>query len=125
MPKLQQGVKIWSAKIDSPLQDWLMPWSELIGKKNMKSLFETLKPHLTPLFSDKKKFKTQALPAFQPWIQVLEKSEIIAFANRYIYPKLTSLVSKLQVDPANQSLEPLNLLFAWANLIKPETYSHA
>ena len=38
---------------------------------------------------------------FTPWIKVLETKEVISFANRYIYPKLTSLVKKLEVDPSD------------------------
>ena len=122
MPKLREALQSWNAKSGRPLQEWLTPWCELIGKRNMKQLFEVIKGQLAPLFTDKKLFKTQALAAFTPWISVLESKEVISFANRFIYPKLTSLVKRLEVDPSDQKLWPLELLFGWTRVL-PQPYS--
>lgn len=71
----------------------------------MKHLFDVIKVQLTPIFSDKKAFKTElALDMIKPWVPVLDSKEVIAFANRYIYPKLTSQVKRLEVDPSDQKL---------------------
>ena len=78
---------------------------------------------LIPLFSDKKAFKSnQALDLFKPWVSVLDSKEVINFANRYIYPKLTSLIKRLEVDPSDQKLQPLELVFSFTKLL-PEPYS--
>jgi len=42
MPKLTSALQVWSAR-DGELETWLAPWCELIGKKNMKLLFESVK----------------------------------------------------------------------------------
>ena len=80
----------------------MTPWCDLIGKRNMKQLFEVVKVQLTPIFSDKKAFKSDlALEMFKPWVRVLDTKEVISFANRHIYPKLTSLIKRLEVDPSD------------------------
>ena len=58
----------------------------------------------------------------KPWISVLEAQEIQSFANRYIIPKLTSLAKRLEVDPTDQKLTSLTLIFAWTKTL-PLAYS--
>ena len=73
----------------------------------MKQLFEIVKVQLTPIFSDKKAFKNHALELFKPWVSVLDSKELVTFANRYVYPRLTSMIKRLEVDPSDQKLKPL------------------
>lgn len=88
----------------------------------MKVLFEVVRVQIAPVFSDKKGFKDSAFDLFAPWIPVLDSREVISFANRNIVPKLTSLVKRLEVDPSDQKLGPLTLLFKWAAVL-PQSYS--
>ena len=37
----------------------------------------------------------------RPWVNVLERAEVQVFANRYVYPRLTAAVKKLEVDPSD------------------------
>ena len=117
MPKLTQALSVTNVKID--IKDWL----SLIGKRNMKQLFnEVVKVQLTPIFSDRKMFKSRALDLFSPWVSCLETKEVVSFANKYVWPKLTSQVKRLEVDPSDQDLKPLYLLFAWSRVL-PAPYS--
>ena len=80
MPKLSQALQTCAlTKNDATnIEDWLTPWCEIIGKKNMKQLFEVVKVQLVPIFSDKKAFKSDhALEVFKPWIGVLDSTEVI------------------------------------------------
>ena len=107
MPKLSQALQSWNPKKSSEkdevnLEDWFVPWRDLIGKKNIKQLFDDVaKAQITPVFTDRKLFKIQALDLFRPWAEVLDTKDTIEFANRYVYPKLTSLIKKLEVDPSD------------------------
>ena len=104
MPKLTQALQAQtiSKKGATSIEDWLNPWCELIGKKNMKQLFEVARVQIAPVFGDKKAFKSdQALETFKPWVAILDSQEVIVFANRYIYPKLTALIKRLEVDPSD------------------------
>ena len=53
---------------------------------------------------------------------MLDTKDTIEFANRYVYPKLTSLIKKLEVDPSDQDLHPITLLFDWTKAL-PLSYS--
>ena len=77
----------------------------------MKLLFEVVRVQISPIFSDKKGFKEHGLSLFAPWIAVLNTQEVISFSNRNIVPRLTSMVKRLEVDPSDQKLGPLTLLF--------------
>jgi len=74
MPKLSQTLSKCDirSKKEEPIQSWLTPWCEIIGKKNMRTLFEIVKVQLTPIFSDKKAFKDRALELFAPWVTVMD-----------------------------------------------------
>ena len=67
----------------------------------MRKLFEIVKVQLTPIFSDNKAFKDRAFELFAPWVTVIDSREVISFSNRYIIPKLTFLVKRLEVDPSD------------------------
>ena len=44
MPKLQVAIKIWNPRdTKRGLETWLTPWCDVIGKKNMKVLFDSVK----------------------------------------------------------------------------------
>jgi len=69
------------------------------------------------VFGDKKSFKKNGIKLMRPWVGVLERSEVQIFANRYVYPRITAAVKKLEVDPSSQRLGALELLFDWTRLL--------
>ena len=86
----------------------------------MKQLFEKVKQQIIPSFSDKKLFKKNGVKLLAPWVKVLEKAELRAFANRYVFPRLTSMIKRLEVDPSDQKLSSLDTLFTWTRLLPLE-----
>ena len=45
------------------------------------------------------------------WLPVLSEDQATSFLNRYITPKLSYMIQKLEVDPSDQEIKPLNVLF--------------
>lgn len=54
----------------------------------------------------------------EPWVGILEDSEIESIVIRYILPKFNYAIGKLKVDPSNQDIAPLNSLFGWSDLVR-------
>ena len=101
MPKLRAAIQSWSPREGIPLERWLTPWCEIVGKKHMSRLFEEMKVQITPVFTDKKMFAKMGLSLFSPWARVLSKQDVVNFTNRYVYPRLISMVKRLEVDPSD------------------------
>ena len=75
LPKLKQAIKAdWNPRDQSrALQTWLLPWTEILGKRNMKAMFEEdVKPRITPIFGEWKPSKPIGLLLVTPWTGVLD-----------------------------------------------------
>ena len=84
----------------------------------MKAMFEDdVKVRITPIFGEWKPSKPIGLQLIAPWIGVLDDEQVINFSNRYIMPKLSGMIQRLGVEPSSQDIEPLNILFRWAETL--------
>ena len=95
LPKLKQAIKAdWNPRDRSQaLEAWLLPWTDMLGKRNMKALFEEdVKPRITPIFGEWKPSKPIGLQLVAPWVGILDDEQVISFSNRYIMPKLSYMI---------------------------------
>ena len=91
---------------------WLLPWTGILGKRIMRSIFEDdVKPRIVPLLGDWKPQDPLGMQLIADWLPVLSEDQATSFLNRYITPKLSYMIQKLEVDPSDQEIKPLNVLF--------------
>ena len=89
-----------------------MPWTEILGKRIMRNIFdEDIKPRIVPILSDWKPQDPIGMQLISDWLPVLSENLATSFLNRYITPKLSYMIQKLEVDPSDQEIKPLNVLF--------------
>ena len=81
LPKLREQVHKWnpSDELESTndnklhkLNDWLLPWSDIVGKKNIRSFFDIIKPKLVSYFSTWKPSQFQGYELMAPWTPMLD-----------------------------------------------------
>ena len=76
LPKLQQSIKNdWCPRDPSmSVKSWLLPWTEILGKRIMREIFEDdMKPRIIPLFSDWKPYKPLGMQLISDWMPVLSE----------------------------------------------------
>lgn len=79
-----------------------MPWESVVGRRNMQTLFhEEFKPKISGLLADWKPEKDNVLDLIKPWQDTLSRADLEAFCTRYITPRLSYSLSKLEVDPSD------------------------
>ena len=124
LPKLQQTIsRDWCPRDPTMhVKSWLLPWTEVLGKRIMRQVFEDdVRPRIVPLLSDWKPYKPLGMQLVSDWMPLLSEDQATKFSNRYITPKLSHMIQKLEVDPSSQEIEPLNVLFQWSAVL-PQPY---
>lgn len=99
MPKLSREIQRFPS--DS-VCFWLMPWEKIVGRGNMRSLFESeYRPKISGMLQEWKPESDLIIDLIRPWQDTLTKEDIDKFTARYIVPRLSYSISKLEVDPSD------------------------
>eukprot|EP00347_Sterkiella_histriomuscorum_P011312 403372932 len=138
-PKLKREIEEWIPKDtseDNLIQNWLLPWKNLLSQHDLQPLIVQLKLKLSTALSDWKPDQPLALTLLKPLSQVDNESKDLAqnekpfldhqslqnILMRNVIPKLTySLKEYFIIDPANQDIQPLVQLFEWVDIIDKRT----
>ena len=113
MPKL---VRMVQASEDPRSLSTMLPlWEPVVGRSNLRALFDTeLRPRISSLLSNWKPEADDLLAIIRPWQYTLSRADIATFTSRYVIPRLSYSINKLEVDPSDQDVRCLQTLFKWS-----------
>ncbi|KAA8493556.1 Tuftelin-interacting protein 11 [Porphyridium purpureum] len=125
VPRLQAEILSWDPMADQvPVHAWLFVWLPLLGKRNIRPLFEPFCLRISPILVLWRPFDLSLLRILKPWQAVVEKHSWRSFVDKAIVPKLLLHLQK-RVDAAifETCAKELNVLQAWDGLIPTNTLS--
>ncbi|CDW72566.1 tuftelin-interacting protein 11 [Stylonychia lemnae] len=123
-PKIKREIQDWNPKDtnkENLLQNWLFPWKDLLSEVDMQSLIVQIKLKLTTALSEWKVESNLALILIQPLNEIMDMQSINNIVMRSVIPKLTFKLKEFQIDPANQDIDLLTLIFQWVGVIDNNT----
>lgn len=103
-PRLHREISdSWDPKnIEDPtnlIENWLLPWRELLGDHEMHSFFVQVKLKLTNVLTHWKTDSPLAKALVSPWRAVLEEKSFENLIMRSIVPKLAFGLKQMEINP--------------------------
>jgi tuftelin-interacting protein 11 len=118
LPKLLAAVEAWDPVRESvPVHCWLFPWLPHLGDA-LAAVYGPVRAKLATALGAWHPSDGSAMAVLAPWKAVLPTSQWESLLQRCILPKLSwALSSQLVINPANQDLQPLHWVLAWAPVL--------
>lgn len=124
-PRLRREIEDnWNPKDISEvnqIQNWLLPWRNLLGDKEMQGFFVQIRIKLTSSLNDWKPESEVARIVLAPWKDILDSKSFEGLLNRLILPKLSCEAQNMEIDPSDQNIQPLKNIVVWSKIILPST----
>jgi len=99
------------------VENWLLPWREVLGDKEMQGIFLVAKLKLSSALSHPGTSQALIMQLLLPWRPILDHSSFEALLTRTLIPRLTTSLRAFEVDPSDQQIEPITSLFAWQGVL--------
>ncbi|XP_024545504.1 septin and tuftelin-interacting protein 1 homolog 1 [Selaginella moellendorffii] len=114
MPKLRAQVEAWDPLQDTvPVHHWVHPWLPLLGSR-MDPVCDTIRWKLNSVLQAWDPSDVSAYLMLSPWHSVFDAASWEQLLARNIVPKLKVALEQLEINPAQQRLEPFSWVMAWA-----------
>ncbi len=118
VPRILAAVDSWNPLSDSiPIHLWLHPWLPVLGLQAMQPAVRVVADKIANALKDWTPADESARLVLGPWKRVMDEKMWSSLMRRCIVPKLTYAIRGLQINPANQDIEPMKQLFAWVELV--------
>ena len=89
------------------VENWLLPWRNVLGDKEMQGIFLVAKLKLSSALSHAESSQALVRTLLLPWQPILDHSSFDALLTRSILPKLTASLKSFEVDPSDQQIEAI------------------
>ncbi|KAL4232809.1 Tuftelin-interacting protein 11 [Mactra antiquata] len=117
LPRLMQEVENWNPLTDTmPIHAWLHPWLPLMGER-LEPLFAPIRQKLGNALTNWHPSDSSAKVILKPWQGVFRDGHMEIFLRKNIVPKLELCLQEFPINPHQQTLEPLNWVMSWTDLI--------
>ena len=119
MPRIQQEVEDWNPLTDTmPIHAWIHPWLPLMNQR-LEIVYPVIRHKLAVALQAWHPSDRSAKLILSPWVRVWTGGTLETFLIKNIIPKLQQLISEMQINPRNQSLEAWKWLMEWNELVPP------
>lgn len=116
MPRINQAVQTWN-RDKHPLHSWLLPWIPLLSSK-LSAVYPDVRRKLVDYMRTWHAIDPSSVQHIAPWVPIFDRSSMENFLSKTVIPKLVELTRRqLVIDPSNQSLEVLNSVLAWSDVL--------
>ncbi|ODQ53497.1 TFP11-domain-containing protein [Saitoella complicata NRRL Y-17804] len=122
LPKLHAAVQEWNPRRKGPEpHTWVFPWLPLLGER-MAEVVDDVKRKFGKVLAGWR-IEDGVVEGLEEWREVFGKGEMEGILVKHLLPKLASVLRvDFEVDPADQKLEPLGLVFPWLPFFRPSTF---
>lgn len=83
----------------------------------MESLIQKIQAKLESCMLNWNPNDLSALAMLTPWKAIFTQNYLENFLKKFIIPKLNYLIAKFEINPKNQKIEAIKILFIWSELI--------
>eukprot|EP00658_Telonema_sp_P-2_P041652 TRINITY_DN29819_c0_g1_i1.p1 TRINITY_DN29819_c0_g1~~TRINITY_DN29819_c0_g1_i1.p1 ORF type:complete len:484 (-),score=97.64 TRINITY_DN29819_c0_g1_i1:242-1693(-) len=113
-PRLHGKVDTWDPLQDPvPIHLWLLPWLSMVGEDRMQVLYPTIRQKLSVALELWHPSDPSALVLIRPWKNMFDAASLKSLLSRSIAPKLAMALTEMEINPANQNIEPFKSVMAW------------
>ncbi|XP_052242663.1 tuftelin-interacting protein 11-like isoform X2 [Dreissena polymorpha] len=117
IPRLMAEVEAWNPLTDTvPIHSWLHPWLPLM-KDKLEPLYAPIRHKLGNALTNWHPSDSSAKVILKPWNGVFRDGHMEVFLRKHIVPKLELCLQEFPINPHQQTLEPLNWVFTWTDMI--------
>lgn len=123
LPRLSAALNAWNNDMDHPIHTWILPWLPLLTSK-LSSLYPDVRRKLLSWLRNWHAHQPSAIAVVSPWLQVFDTACMENFLSKVIIPKLIDYIRRdFSVNPANQSLEVIEVLLKWETVLPINQYA--
>ncbi len=90
---------------------------DILGVEKMEILFKKIQEKIEKFAFNWSPEDLNLYSISLPWKKFFSENYWDSFNHKFIIPKLNFLISRLQINPKEQKMEPIKVLFIWAELI--------
>lgn len=98
---------------------WIHPWLEVIKYDKLAEIFtiihEKIERHILKWDISNLEVNSNLIEMIKPWKNIWGDKQFEDFMGKYIVPKLSYLISKVEINPKNQSLVQIKILIAYVH----------
>ncbi|WAR09127.1 TFP11-like protein [Mya arenaria] len=117
LPRLLAEVEAWNPLTDTvPIHSWLHPWLPLM-KDKLEPCYAPIRQKLGNALINWHPSDSSAKVILKPWHGVWREGHMEVFMRKYILPKLELCLQEFPINPHQQTLEPLQWVLSWSDLI--------
>ena len=101
--RLTEEIIAWSPlKNANPINIWFHPWLPCISRDKWDSLIQIIQNKFTDFVINWNTSDSSLLNLMLPWKKIFNQSFWSSFTRKYIVPKLTYQMEKLEINPSDQ-----------------------
>lgn len=121
LPKLESEVENWDPLTDLiPIHTWIHPWLPLMADHNIEPILTCIRRKIGLALTAWHPSDVSAKIILEPWQSVFSEANWNTFLSTHIAPKLASVLSQMEINPAQQNLDPWHWVLAWQALLPPK-----
>jgi hypothetical protein len=94
---------------------WVLPWLEILKLQKLNAVIKIIENKIEKNIIDWDVSNPDSIYILKPWRRLWDENYFEDMVNKYILPKLNFIMSKIIIDPRNQNLSNLKILFKWKN----------
>jgi tuftelin-interacting protein 11 len=115
MPKIENYIKnVWDPYTDNMLiHIWLHSLLSILGLDNCQKIYKWIQEKIEENILNYDITNLKIIELLVPWKKIFGEEYIEGFTSKFLIPKLHYLISKLEVNPAQQNIEPLKILLMY------------
>lgn len=100
-------------KLSNLVHLWIHPWLDLLKLDKLTPITKLIQEKIENKILSCDISNTNLIDILLPWKRIWEESYFDELNERYILPKLNFLFSKMKINPKDQDLGPIKILFKW------------
>ena len=103
LPRITEEIKAWSPLNNSnPINIWFHPWLPCFNKDQLDFLIQIIQNKFTEFVINWNTSDSSLLNLLLPWKKIFHQAFWSSFIRKYVVPKLTFRMEKLEINPSDQ-----------------------
>lgn len=130
IPRLKKSISSWKPSTkqkpsdheDAP-HEWLFPWLPYLNQHEIDNLISEIKSKFSTVLQAWRPSRGIPIPGLSSWVDFLGSDQMDELLVNSLLPRLGQYLRReLEVNPANQNMEPLEHVLEWKGIIKPSIF---
>uniref|UniRef100_A0A060SZ92 ARAD1A18678p n=1 Tax=Blastobotrys adeninivorans TaxID=409370 RepID=A0A060SZ92_BLAAD len=130
IPRLKKSISSWKPRAKQQASDhedapheWLFPWLPYLDQHEIDNLVSEIKSKFSTILQAWRPSRGIPIPGLSSWADFLGSDQMDELLVNSLLPRLGQYLRReLEINPANQNMEPLEHVLEWKGIIKPSIF---